>query len=207
MTLAWPDILESRVVQAVVAGLFVAFGWIVNGWQNRRVEARRRAERLRDVHRALFAEIGAWLAAVGDPEALEAERGRMVERMRADPAFLPFLAHQEFDRVYSAIIGEIHVLPRSSVDIVVAFYGQLGALRAMIEDMRSDRFAGLAPERRIAIYEDYIRVTRLAFDYGNVALRLIDLFAKEGKAAARAEQDRLRREGFSSLPAGDRSVR
>lgn len=198
------DILNSRVLQAVVAGGFVAIGWMVNGWQNRRVDRRRRAERLRDVHRALFAEIGAYLASIGDLDQLEAGRAAMVARMEAEPDFLPFLASEEKDSVYRAIIGEIHVLPRSSVDIVVAFYTQLNAIRALVDDMRSDRFAALAPERRLAVYEDYIRMTRLAFEYGSAALHLIDVFAKQGKDAARAEQDRLREMGLNNQPAADR---
>ncbi len=188
-------VLESRFAQAVVAGFVVALGWLVNGWQNRRMDRRRRAERLRDVHRALFAEIGAWLATVGSLEQLEAGRAQMVAQMQAEPHFVPFFARVDNDRVWTAVLGEIHVLPRSSIDIVVAFYGQLASLRALVDDMRSARYAALSAERRIAVYEDYVRITRLAFDYGQVALRLIEIYAREGRAAARAEQDRMRREG------------
>ena len=199
------EILDSRTFQAFIAGVFVAAGWIVNGWQNRREERRRRRERLRDVHRALFAEIGAWLATVGDIEELNAQRDTIIGRTRADPGFVPFLAQQQHDRVYAEVLSEIHILPRTSIDIVVAYYSQIAAIRALIEDMGSDRYAHLPPERRIAIYQDYIRMTRVAFDYGRAALRLIDVFAKEGKLAARAEQLRLRE--LNIRPAGDRSDR
>lgn len=199
------DILNSRVLQAVVAGGFVAIGWMVNGWQNRRVDRRRRTERLRDVHRALFAEIGAYLASIGDLDQLKAGRAAMVARMETEPDFLPFLASEEKDSVYRAIIGEIHVLPRSSIDSVVAFYTQLVAIRALVEDMRSDRFAALEPSRRLAVYEDYISMTVQAFGYGQAALYLIDVFAKQGKEAAQSEQDRMREGGLNTPSAADRS--
>ncbi len=192
-------VLESRFAQAVVAGLVVALGWLVNGWQNRRMDRRRRAERLRDVHRALFAEIGAWLATVGSLDRLEDGRARIVAQMQADAGFVPFFARVDNDRVFAAILGEIHVLPRSSIDIVVAFYGQLAALRALVDDMRSARFAALSAARRIAVYEDYVRITRLAFDYGQVALRLIEIYSRDGHAAARAEQDRLRQDSSALI--------
>ena len=37
---AWLGGLDGRIWQAVVAGGFVALGWIVNGWQERRAQAR-----------------------------------------------------------------------------------------------------------------------------------------------------------------------
>ena len=56
--MSWLAAVDVRLWQAVIAGAFVAAGWLVNGWQNRREAARLRDEKLRDVHRALFAEIG-----------------------------------------------------------------------------------------------------------------------------------------------------
>ena len=54
--------LSPQVAQAIIAGLFLAIGWWVNGAQNRRRDAMLRAERVRDVQRAVFAEIRAYLA-------------------------------------------------------------------------------------------------------------------------------------------------
>ncbi|RVT86993.1 hypothetical protein DXV76_02580 [Rhodobacteraceae bacterium CCMM004] len=184
--------IDARIWQAVLAGLFVAAGWLVNGWQNRREEAARRAERLRDTHRALYAEIGAYLGNLGSLEALEAARAAMVARMRAEPDFVPFLAREEHGHLYRAIVADIAVLPRSSIDTVVAFYTQLGVIAALVEDMRGPGYAALSTERRIAIYEDLARSKMAAWLYGREALDLIDIYARHGAQAARDRQDALR---------------
>lgn len=183
--LTWFGDLDPRVHQAFVAGAFVAVGWIVNGWGNRRRAAKLRAERLRDVHRALFAEIGAHLANLGGEEVLENHKQQFIEKMERDQSFIPFVPHESNDRVYEAIIEDIHILPRTSIDPVVAYYSQLGAIAAIVSDMRGEAFKTLSPERRTAIYSDYIDMKKQAFAFGNHALFMIDVFAKEGKEAAR----------------------
>ena len=60
----WVSSIDPRVWQAVLAGLFVAIGWIVNGAQNRREATRLRREQREDVQRALVAEIKHYLEAV-----------------------------------------------------------------------------------------------------------------------------------------------
>ncbi len=190
---------DPRLLQAVIAGLFVAAGWVYNGWRNRRDAARLREERIRDVHRALFAEIGAYLDSIGSLEALQEGHDRIARRMHDEPDFLPFHPTEEPDRVYRAIIGEIHILPRTSIDVVVAFYGQIAAIGAFIEDMRSERFAAISQARRIAIYDDYIRLKMRAFQYGNAALALIDDYSKGGRPAAELRLRDLREAGLVTL--------
>ena len=46
--------LDPQVQAAVLAGLFLAAGWLANGWANRQVAAALRDERVRDVLRAHF---------------------------------------------------------------------------------------------------------------------------------------------------------
>ncbi|MFV2051950.1 hypothetical protein [Aliiroseovarius sp. YM-037] len=195
--ITWFASLDPRVHQAFVAGAFVAVGWIVNGIGNRHRAAKLRRERLRDVHRALFAEIGAHLANLGDEETLEAHKLAFVERMESDPRFVPFIPHESNDRVYQAIIEDIHILPRTSIDPVVAYYSQLGAISAIVNDMRGEAFKGLSPARRTAVYSDYIEMKKQAFAFGNHALFMIDVFAKKGKKTAQ-EAAQTKRAGFSN---------
>ncbi|WP_102222713.1 hypothetical protein [Acidimangrovimonas sediminis] len=198
---------DARIWQAVIAGAVVAFGWWVNGWQNRRAAAARRAERLRDVHRALFAEIGAHLANLGGAEALDLYADRMVSRMEADPAFIPFIPHEANDRVFGAVVADIHILPRSSIDPVVAYYSQIASVAALARDMRGVGFRGLEQPRRIAIYRDYIEMKKQAFAFGDYALTIIDAYAKGGRdGALRAEAAERARAGIST-PGADRSGR
>jgi hypothetical protein len=184
--MGWLGGIDARIWQAVVAGAFLALGWWVNGWQNRREAAAAKRERLRDVHRALFAEIGATLANLESEAALEAHRDAVLARMCRDPEFVPFVPKEHGATVFRAIVGDIHVLPRVTIDPIVAYYSQLSAIETLVEDMRSPGFRRLAQERRQAVFADYIEMKRQAFAFGNHALRLIDLYARAGKAAAEA---------------------
>lgn len=208
---AWLGAIDARIWQAVVAGLFLAFGWLVNGRQNRRAAAGQaaqarqdaadlRAERLRDVHRALYAEIGASLATFGSAEAIEEGGAKIAGRMRENDGYHPFIARLGRAGVFDAIVTDIHILPRTSIDATVAFYGQLSAIDALTEDLRSAEVKLLSADRRVALYEDYTALRKQAFYYGNHALRMIDAYAKGGKQAALELEKKI-----SSLRSADRS--
>lgn len=183
--------IDARIRQAAVAGAVVALGWLVNGWQNRRERRALRAERLRDAHRALFAEIRAYLSQLVSRAALDEYRDGMVARMRADPDFVPLVPREGNDRVFAALIEEIHILPRVTIDPLVTCYSHPHAIEALADDMRASGFAALPQERRIALYEDYIRMKALALDYGEYCLKVIDVYATVGKDAVEAEARRL----------------
>ncbi|MFO6462870.1 hypothetical protein ACK8OR_00635 [Jannaschia sp. KMU-145] len=199
----WLRGLDARIWQAVIAGFFVAAGWLVNGWQNRRVAAKLRAERLRDAHRAIFAEIDANLSNLLEEGALRRAGARMVRRMRADAAFVPLIPREKHDRIFSALEAEIHILPRVTIDPIVAYYSQLGSLAAHVEDMRDRRFTLLSTRRKIAMYLDYLYMKIAALRLGRKAVWLIEVYARDGKDAAEAE---VRRLNVSSLRDGARSV-
>ncbi|ARE39887.1 hypothetical protein RGUI_1746 [Rhodovulum sp. P5] len=185
--------LDARIWQAIVAGAFVAIGWIVNGWQNRREAAALRAERLRDVHRALYAEIASYLTNLDSVAALMAYRDDLVTRMQLDKTYVPLIPRERNDTVFRALVADIHILPRVTIDPIVSYYSQLFAIEAMIDDMRGERFKTLEPERRIAMYSDYIDLKIQAFNDGDYALKMIAAYAKGGPTAALAEEARIAR--------------
>ena len=185
--------LDVRIWQAILAGAFVATGWLVNGWQNRREAAALRAERLRDVHRAIFAEIASYLANLDSVEALSAYRDKMIARMRADETFAPLIPRERNDTIFRALIEEIHILPRVTIDPLVSYYNQLFAIEALIDDMRGERFKTLEQERRIAMYSDYIDLKIQALNDGDYALKMIAAFAKGGRAGAVEQEARIAR--------------
>ncbi|MFQ6551668.1 hypothetical protein AAD018_004885 [Aestuariibius insulae] len=193
---AWLQGVDPRIWQAVIAGLFVAVGWIVNGRQNRRRSSRMRKERLRDVHRALFAEIGANLQTLGSAEMLRAQSGLVVQRMRDEAnrgrSYIPFVVRDRKDQVYASIIDEIHILPRTTIDAVVAYYAQLQVMGDVTEDLRGKTFAQLPVERQVRLYEDLTEMKVQAFAFGNHALRMIDIYAKKGKEEAEKFEQELR---------------
>lgn len=196
----WAAGLDPRIWQAVVAGAFVAIGWVFNGWRSRRESAALRAERLRDVHRALYAEIGANLANMESQQAIFAGRDRIIARMDADADYHPFIVQEHKSSVFDAIVGDIHVLPRTSIDAVVAYYAQLATIRSMIADIRSTDVRKLSLERRKALYSDYIEMRAQTFFFGDFALEMINAYSQGGSEAAKAAAARL-----NSLPSEPRS--
>jgi len=200
----WLQGLDVRVWQAVIAGTFVAFGWVYNGWQVRRETASLRAERLRDVHRALYAEIGANLANLADQGALSEQADAVVAQMRAVPEYVPFLPREDRTVVFQSIVKEIHVLPRTTINAIVAYYAQLTAISALIDDIRSDAYAALTVTRKIAVYEDLMRLKQQALAFGDHALLMIKTYGDEGPEAAKALERKLR--AVNIQPAVDRSA-
>tara|TARA_R110002110_G_scaffold77667_8_gene204022 strand:+ start:2171 stop:2803 length:633 start_codon:yes stop_codon:yes gene_type:complete len=191
----WAASLDARIVQAVVAGSFLAVGWIVNGWQNRRDAARLRAEKLRDYHRALYAEIGTTLANLWGPETLAAQAETLMKQMRADETFVPFIPREHGDHVYNALISEIHILPRRTIDPIVAYYSQIKALAAHADDMRGDGFRNMGQSRRIAMYSDYVEMKEQLLQFGLFATAMIKAYAEGGDAAADQVSARFNTQG------------
>ena len=192
--MSWAAILESRLLQAVMAGLFLAVGWIVNGAQNRRAERRRRAERLRDAHRAIFAEIASYLENLSSVKALTEHRDGLIAQMNAEPNFVPLIPREQNDTIFRALVSEIHVLPRVTIDPIVSYYNQLFAIETLIEDMRGNRFSTLETARRVQMYQDYIDLKIQAFHDGHYALRMVSAYADGGTDAALHEEAQIARE-------------
>lgn len=184
--------IDPRITQAVIAGGFVAAGWVVNSWRNR-VDARAlRAEKLRDYHRALFAEIGTHMASLWDEAATARHTESLIARMEAEPDFVPFIPLEENDAVFDTLLPEIHILPRQTIDPIVAYYSQIKAITNLARDMRAEGFAAMGQPRRLAMYRDYLKMRVQAFEFGRYALEMIDAYSKGGKQAADAVSSRAK---------------
>ena len=121
------DIIDPRVQQAVVAGVFVAVGWVFNGYQNRKRERRRRLERMQDVQTALIAEIDHYIVTLKQFD-LSASWSRIVTAMEDDMSYIPVVPSERNDTIFSALIAEIHVLPEPVIQPVVGYYNQVFAV-------------------------------------------------------------------------------
>lgn len=184
--------IDARIWQAVLAGGFVALGWVVNGWRVRRDAGRLRAERLRDVHRALYAEIGTNLANLWDEARIDAWADGIVAQMESEgDSFVPFIPREHNDFVFDQVIGEIYVLPRQTIDPVVTYYTTIKAVAAMADDMRGEGFKALPTARRVLMYRDYIAMKKQALQFGGYANSLIAAYAEGGAAQAEHEARRL----------------
>jgi len=199
--IGWFAAQDARIWQAIVAGAFVALGWIVNGWQNRRKATALRAEKLRDYHRALYAEIGTNLANLFDEKRLDSYAAGLIEKMREDSKFVPFIPREHNDYTFDALIREIHILPRHTIDPIVAYYSQIKAIAALADDMRGEAFKTMSQDRRIAMYSDYIEMKKQALSFGRFANAMITAYSNGGAGAAEAEAARF------NNPAADPSGR
>lgn len=192
--------IDPRVQQAVIAGLFLAVGWVVNGWQNRRRDERLRLRRISDVQRALFAEIRAYLAALMRDD-LEQYGADVAKRIRTDDSYFPVIPQERNRSIFSAIVAEIHILPRAVIDPVALYYSQLVAIEAIIDDLKGIDKSVIGAERAARMYEDYIAMKREALMLGQDALLLMGGYL-DGGAERLAEVAEARR-----LQQTDRTIR
>lgn len=174
----------ATVWPAIIAGAVIAGGWLTTAIFSELGKAQARAEKLRDFHKALYAEIGNALRGMWDEGRSEEMTAGIVARMRAEPEFVPFIPREHHDHIFNAVAREIEVLPRQTIDAIVAYYSLMKSVSALAEDMRGDKYAGLEQPRRIAIYEDYAEMRQQAFILGQFALEVIGAYSEGGAAAA-----------------------
>ena len=178
--------VDPGLMPAFIAGLVIAMGWLTTAVFGELERKRAKEEKLRDFHKALYGEIGSALAALYADGRAQDYADEIVARMEQDHAFVPFIPRESHDRVYAAILREIEVLPRQTIDAIIAFYAMLGTMTAQAEDMRGDGFKAMSQTRRIAMYRDYINMRKRAFRLGEFTLNLISQCAKGGAKAAEA---------------------
>jgi hypothetical protein len=146
---------DAALVAAAVSGAVTALGWFATHWSEKSLEGVRRAERVIDVQTALLAEIESNLKRYQEFD-LDAHGAQMTRQMKQKAGFTPFVPRYVSEVVFEAMIAEIHILPTKTIDEVVAYYKQEYKLRELVEDLRSDRYAKLEPDRKALMYEDYI---------------------------------------------------
>ena len=177
--------LPVPVMQAIVAGFVVASGWVTTAIFSELTRLRGRAEKLRDYHKAIIAEIG---------NTLEAFRAEMragdyqftIDRMQNDPSYVPMIPQEHRDHIYNSIVEQIDVLPRDTIDAIVAYYTLMKSIRALAGDTRSEMFTALPQERRVAMYSDYVKMREQAYEFGRYTVKLIKAYSESGRAGADA---------------------
>lgn len=165
-----PLILNERVVAAlvtaIVGGGVVAAGWFWTHALSRRRDLLQRRERINDMQRALLAEIRAHVAAlerqmedVPDPELML----DMVTEGRA-----PILPHDANDRIFRAVIEDVHMLPETTIDPVVRYYRLLSVRQVLGQDVLQTMMA--RPDRAAGMLLDYIAISNETLETGREAV-------------------------------------
>lgn len=175
---AW---IDPQVQAAVLAGLFLAAGWLVNGREGRRAAQALRDERVRDVLRALYSEIRAYVSVlrrdrVGTNGALRCDR------IRSEPGFFPFVPTERNATIFGSIVGDISILPDEAIHSIVLYYAQVDAIEAMIGDMRTLPIDRIGGSRAADLYNDFAQAKIEAAELGVDALNDISAYLGYGPA-------------------------
>jgi hypothetical protein len=156
------------VIAAIITAAVTAAGWFVTHARDRAARARLRAETSIDLQKALRAEIRAHVAELEEDAALmggfDAQLDALEAALADDPDYRPIVPKEKHDAVFSALVGEIHLLPTETVDPVITYYAKLATLTAFIDDLRVGPLSAAPGARLPAIYADLLglKLTTLA---------------------------------------------
>ncbi len=194
--------MEPRILQAVIAGLVIAAGWLTTAIFTELARVRAKDEKTRDYHKAIYAEIRHTLDVFYADGKYQEMTNDILSRMENDPKFEPFIPLESHDRVFTALVDGIEALPRQTIDAVVAYYSVISSFEAFAQDMRGDGFKKLSKAQRIGMYKDYVDMRIRAFRYGNYALSLIKAYSEGGAEKADKVAEEKRRSPLNTPDAG-----
>ncbi|MBB1491942.1 MULTISPECIES: hypothetical protein [unclassified Paracoccus (in: a-proteobacteria)] len=177
------DRVAAALVTALVGGGVVAAGWFWTHALSRRRDRQLRDERVSDIQRALLAEIRAHVAALegqtlDDPQAREA----MVARFAAG-GHVPILPHDANDRIFRAIVEDVHILPEWAIDPVVRYYRLLAVRGALAQDIRATKDQ---PERATDMFRDYLTLNDETLVTGQRAMIVLTASLQGGRETVEA---------------------
>lgn len=198
MTLFLDQYLSPPAQQSVIAGAFLALGWWVVAHQGRKRDHALRAERREDIQRALLAEIRAHVAALEAQRMDEAALRRVLSEM-AESQHPPIISAQSSDRLFAAIIGEVHMLPRGVIDPVVTYYRQVATMRDFATSIQ--RMTENDPTRAIRMFLHYVEMSDAALYAGQEAMRQLIASVQGGDEALQEIAEREAQERSSQIAA------
>lgn len=189
--------LAPQVMQAAVAGGFIALGWIVTFLtQEYRRQQERREMRI-EIHMALRAEINDYVVR-HSYDGLKRHVARVTDLIRRggddpDSAFFVFTPKTRAMAIFSALAERINHLSPRTTDPVVWFYSQLADVESFAEDLRSAAYARMDADRRARAYADYIQMIVEAKRRGEIAVSVLtdalgDADASEEERARQARR-------------------
>jgi hypothetical protein len=156
---AW---IGSAVVAVVISSLVTILGWYATHRSERMMEVARRQERIQDIQTALLADIRSTNHRFQEVDLDEHLRQvvALIEHGDERDRYTPFVPKEPGSLLWSSIAQEVHILPNEVIEPVVIFFSQLETIRYFVEDLRSDQFATLESGRKIAMFQDYVRMMK-----------------------------------------------
>jgi hypothetical protein len=178
------DRVAAALVTALVGGGVVAAGWFWTHTLSRRRDRQLREERVGDIQRALLAEIRAHVAALEGQTLDDAQaREAMVARLAAG-RHVPILPHDANDRIFRAIVEDVHILPEWAIDPVVRYYRLLAVRAALAQDIRAN--AKDEPGRATEMFRDYLTLNDETLATGRRAMIVLSAGLHGGESAVQA---------------------
>ncbi|MCQ0970323.1 hypothetical protein MLD63_07790 [Paracoccus sp. TK19116] len=182
------DRIVAAFVTAIVGGSVVALGWIITHLLSRHRDRVLREERIGDIQRALLAEIRAHVAVL----ELQGPEPRMLDMDRVgDADYLPILPHDANDRIFRAIVEQVHMLPQWAIDPVVRYYRLIAVRAALAQDIRSTTKD--YPKRAAQMFRDYLGINEEAKETGLEAVEILTASVRGGPSlkGSRREVERV----------------
>jgi hypothetical protein len=153
---AW---IGSAVIAVVISSLVTIAGWYATHRSERMLETARRQERIQDIQTALLADIRSTNHRFQEVD-LDAHLEQVTALIEQSSGFTPFVPREPGSLLWDSIVPEVHILPNEVIEPVVLFFSQLETIRYFVEDLRSDQFAILKSERKVAMFQDYVRMMK-----------------------------------------------
>lgn len=185
---AFDDYLSPPAQHAFIAGLFIAAGWWVVAFQNRRRDAKLRAERVDDMQRALLAEVRAHVVAL-ESQVQDGRHDLLLAQLAEGNTGL-VITHSGNDRIFRAVLPDIHLLPGAVIDPVVIYYRLVAVMDAMADSIR--RVARNRPDSAAEMMLDYIQLNQEAREAGLDVLEMLTASLRGGTAEIDAMLQRQR---------------
>lgn len=182
MTAPFDAYLAPQAQQAVIAGLFIAAGWWVVALQNSRRDRQQRRARVEDMQRALLAEVRAHVVSL-ERQLQEGTFEDLLQRIGDGDAAL-VMPHGGNDRIFRAILADIHLLPGSVIDPVVIYYRLIAVMDAMASSIRAT--ARSKPLRASEMMVDYILLNEESREAGLDVLEILTASLQGGEAGIEA---------------------
>ena len=175
------DRVAAALVTALVGGGVVAAGWFWTHALSRHRDRVLRREKVADIQRALLAEIRAHVV------VLEVQSGQDAPWLDPDGSdlpeggYLPILPHDANDRIFRAVVEEVHILPEWTIDPVVRYYRLLAVRAALAQDIRANTEDH--PDRAARMFRDYLEINEETLETGMEAMEVLTASLSGGRAA------------------------
>lgn len=169
---------DGRLPGLVVTGLVIAAGWIVTfAIQEFRAEQARRAE-VAEIMTAFGAEIHDALKGAVVEGMTRSARGRdfsaKIREGGGQGPYHPFVPRPNVTVVFDAMSNRAHLLPQRTLFAIVTFYTLYRDIAAMSDDLNSDPFRAMPPDRRAEQFDQFVDLWCDADKSGVAALTQIN---------------------------------